>query len=111
MEILHQEPIMEMASNYRTAAFVIMAIGLVSFAIFMFSDSMSFGTPIGGIGVIISIIAIAVVVVKAPVVETGRYKYTALIDEDAPFVEIYEKYEVIDMNGKVWTLEDREVEE
>jgi membrane protein implicated in regulation of membrane protease activity len=111
MEILHQEPIMEMASNYSTAAFVVMAIGLVSFAIFMFSDALSFGTPIGGIGVIISIIVLAVIVVKAPVVETGRYKYTALIDEDTPFVEIYEKYEVIDMNGKVWTLEDREVEE
>ena len=111
MEILHQEPIMEMASNYKTAAIVIIIAGLVSFGIFLISDAWSIGVPIGGIGTIVSLIALAVVIAKAPMVDTGRYQYTALIDEDTPFVEIYEKYEVIDTNGKVWTLQDREVEE
>ena len=111
MEILYQEPIMEMARNYSIAVAVIIVVGFVSFAVFILSDAMSFGTPIGGIGTIISLIAFAVVMIKAPMVETGRYQYTVLIDEDAPFVEIYEKYEDIDTNGKVWTLQDREVEE
>lgn len=108
MEILHQEPIMEMAKNYSTAVVVIIVVGFVSFAVFLLSDAMSLGTPIGGIGTIISLIALAVVMIKAPMVETGRYQYTALIDEVTPFVEIYEKYEVIDTNGKIWTLQDKE---
>lgn len=35
-------------------------------------------------------------------------KYKVLIDDNYPFVEFYEKYEVIDKNGIIWTIKDKE---
>ena len=39
---------------------------------------------------------------------TGRYKYEATIDEDVPFTEVYEKYDVVKQKGDIWVLKDKE---
>lgn len=41
---------------------------------------------------------------------TGRYKYECLIDEKTSFIEIYDKYRVLDRRGDIWVLEDKENE-
>jgi hypothetical protein len=31
-------------------------------------------------------------------------------NDDVPFVEVYEKYEVLEQRGNVWTIRDKEIE-
>lgn len=42
-------------------------------------------------------------------VPTGRYRYEVTIDDSVSFLDLQEKYDVIEQNGKIWTLEDKEV--
>lgn len=39
---------------------------------------------------------------------TGRYEYEVTIDESVDFIDIYEKYDVIEQRGEIWVLEDKE---
>lgn len=41
-------------------------------------------------------------------VPTGRYRYECTIDDDASFVDIAEKYVVVEQRGEIWVLEDKE---
>lgn len=40
-------------------------------------------------------------------VPTGRYRYECTIDDDASFVDIAEKYVVVEQRGDLWILEDK----
>ena len=40
-------------------------------------------------------------------IPTGRYRYECTIDDDASFIDIYEKYIVVERRGDLWVLEDR----
>ena len=42
-------------------------------------------------------------------IPTGRYRYEVTIDDSVSFLDLQEKYDVIEQNGKIWTLEDKEV--
>lgn len=44
-------------------------------------------------------------------IPTGRYTYEVEITDDTDITYIYENYEVISNNGRVWTIEDKESEE
>lgn len=65
-------------------------------------------TIIGAVLVLISIIGIVILVNKYPERPTGRYKYEAVIDENVDIQDVYEKYKVIEKDGKKWILEDKE---
>ena len=39
---------------------------------------------------------------------SGRYRYECLIDDTVPYIEIYDKYDVIEQRGSIWVLEDKE---
>ena len=41
-------------------------------------------------------------------VKTGRYEYQAIISDDYPAHSLYEKYDVIRQDGKIWILQDKE---
>lgn len=43
-------------------------------------------------------------------VPTGEYRYQVTIDEDTNFVEFYEKYDLIEQEGKIYTIELKEGE-
>lgn len=40
-------------------------------------------------------------------IPTGRYRYECTIDDDASFVDIAEKYVVVEQHGDLWILEDK----
>jgi hypothetical protein len=40
---------------------------------------------------------------------TGRYEYQVIIGENVSFTDIYSNYEVVDQNGLIWTIRDKEV--
>jgi hypothetical protein len=39
---------------------------------------------------------------------TGRYKYQATISDNVSFNEVYDKYYIKDLKGKIYTIEDKE---
>lgn len=41
---------------------------------------------------------------------TGRYEYQCTFDETVSITEIYEKYEAVKVQDKLWTLRDKEIE-
>lgn len=42
------------------------------------------------------------------VVPTGKYQYEVLIDDEASFIEITEKYIVIEQRGEIFVVEEKE---
>ena len=42
-----------------------------------------------------------------PQTETGRYRYEATIDDSVSFLDLQERYNVIEQNGRIWVLEDK----
>lgn len=42
---------------------------------------------------------------------TGKYRYEVTIDRTVSFIDMYEKYEIIEQRGNIWVLEDKEMEE
>lgn len=39
---------------------------------------------------------------------TGKYEYQVTIDESVSMTEFYERYEVIDVEGKIYTIREKE---
>lgn len=42
--------------------------------------------------------------------KSGRYQYEVILDEDYKFIELYNKYNVIERRGEIWVLEDKEID-
>ena len=39
---------------------------------------------------------------------TGKYEYQVTIDESVSMTEFYEKYEIVEVNGKIFTIIEKE---
>jgi hypothetical protein len=92
--------------------FLVFVIGLIM--IFVSLTVTIIGIHVeNGIYVVIGSIAITVSMIIPINIQqpTGRYKYECIIDESVDFVNIYEKYKVIEQRGDIWVLEDKESEE
>ena len=61
--------------------------------------------------IIVSIVSTVSIAIINPQTETGRYRYEATIDDDVSFLDLQERYNVIEQNGRIWTLEDKENKE
>ena len=48
---------------------------------------------------------------KTTTIPSDRYQYEAIMDENVSIQEVYEKYNVIEQDGKKWILEDKECAE
>ena len=59
--------------------------------------------------IVLSIVALFQACSKQGTEHTGRYRYEVTIDDSVSFVDLQKKYDVIEQNGKIWTLEDKEV--
>jgi hypothetical protein len=109
MEILSQTPIMEMDPSYKSLALKLLVatiIGFVATLICVAGDGNISVMFTSGF-TILSAIALFFVFHLSPKVPTDRNEYVVKLD-DASFVEIYEKYEVIERKGDVWILQDKE---
>lgn len=109
MEILYQEPIMALTSACQVLAILLLIVGAVSFIICLASVDKRVWKPAGIITIIVLFIT-GGLFIWGPKVETGRHKYMVQFDEDSSFVEVYEKYEVLEQRGNVWTIQDKEIE-
>ena len=65
-----------------------------------------------GTGIVLGTFVISFVISTIiPQEPTDRYEYQVTIDDTVSFTELYEKYEVVDQNGKIWTIRDKDGKE
>lgn len=60
---------------------------------------------------IISVLAACFVVIFLFTEPTGEYKYKVTIDDTVSLNEFYEKYEIINQEGKIYTIKFKNIEE
>ena len=112
IDILNKTAIME----YTYAQHIFFAVLLIAWCISAiliiigFICDSKWLTIIAGILFLITCIAICAADLKKSK-NTGRYKYEATIDENVPFIEVYEKYDVVKQKGDIWVLKDKEIKE
>ena len=44
------------------------------------------------------------------IIPTGKYEYQVTIDDSVSMNEFYEKYEIVEVNGKIYTIKIKEVD-
>lgn len=109
MEILNQSPVMEMDPSYKSFAIKLLVVIIIGFFATMICVARG-----GDISVIVTggitalcLIALIAVIGFSPKVPTDRNEYIVKINGDASFVEIYDKYEVVERKGDVWIIQDK----
>ena len=108
IEILNKTPITEMTKS-GFIVFIISALVLVvafNFLFFFIEDCNGVGQLTCFLICLISVISIIVGLNIRK--QMGRYEYKVTIDKDVPIQDVYENYNVIEKDGKIWTLEDKE---
>ena len=108
VEILNKTPITEMTNGGFIVLIISAIVLLVAINFFFFSidDFNSVGQLIWFLICLISVISIIVSLnIRKP---TGRYEYKVTIDNDVPIQEVYENYKIVEKDGKIWILEDKE---
>ena len=112
IEILAQTEIMESVSwtNIVYISGIIMVI--IGFILLIIGSVIEYDVGIVSGGVLL-VLGVIVAIISIPLSETykeptGRYEYQVTIDDTVSFTELYEKYKVIDQNGKIWTIRDKE---
>ena len=111
MEILSQSQIFDIATNPPGwLIFLVMAIpilGVIIVALFQDDGFYAFiGLMVGAF--CLMILGLLYVPKKTP---TGRYEYKVILDESYPATELYENYEVIGQDGKIWIIQDKKTED
>lgn len=106
--VLSQNEIM----NIPTWACIITIIGFITFASFIivFSVNQKIIETIFGISSICCFILFIVGICCMCFVETktGEYTYKVIISDEVNFVEFNNKYEIIDQEGFIYTIKEKE---
>lgn len=54
------------------------------------------------------LIAVFIALAEKPTVPTGKYEYQVTIDDSVSMNKFYEKYEIVEVNGKIYTIREKE---
>lgn len=105
VEILSQE-IIPITSNtgcsFLVGVFVCFIIGVVLAILFSDGSLVLLMLAIG--------FCVGAVMYPASDVKTGEYiKYKVTISDDVPLNEFYERYEIINQEGRIYTIKEKEV--
>ena len=102
-----------MASPLRGLIFLVVGCLLLIIGIVLLANGFNYNCgPMFVFGLFacdISACLIISALVNTNKIPTGRYRYEVTIDDSVSFLDLQEKYDVIEQNGKIWTLEDKEV--
>lgn len=114
IEVLNQIEIMG-----RSPKLVVIALTFgILFCIFAISAIVSAivkkDTACGIFGTFMFITFLCFIVTKSAsnkeIIPTSKYKYQVTIDDSVSMTEFYEKYEIIDIEGKIYTIKIKEVD-
>ena len=110
MEILSQTEIFEEVGGWPQAVVTILFIFIFFGLSFFFGVVCKLDTLGVVVGLFVSFLALFLTMgIWAPVdTPTGRYEYKVILDETYPATQLYEKYEVIGQDGKIWIIQDKE---
>lgn len=105
IEILNQTEIKE-APEWLLLMFLISGIMMIVFLLI----SMSTGDDITFVFMIISFITFVISLILLNFMDfpTGKYEYQVTIDDSVSMNEFQEKYEIIDVEGKIYTIREKE---
>ena len=107
IEILTKEPILELSKTLSIICMILFAVFIISL-ICMFIFILEGYRKHIIIFAIISLVSFSsTIIIQSYTKPTGRYKYKVTIDKSVSMIEVYEKYNVIEQDGKIWTIEDK----
>ena len=107
IEILTKEPILELSKTLSIICMILFAVFIISL-ICMFIFILEGYRKHIIIFAIISLVSLSsTLIIQSYAKPTGRYKYKVTIDKSVSMIEVYEKYNVIKQDGKIWTIEDK----
>lgn len=102
------EVVVETISNDMLAGWIWVGVIIICTLIGYLADEFSgavLGFCLGGLCGIF-VFAFVVVLTEIPIAYTNEYKVT--ISEEVPLNEFMERYEIIDQEGKIYTVRERE---
>lgn len=114
IEILNKVEIMESPEWIAIVSLICLIgilVGVVIFCINIFTDFLDDKWWINALLIILNYIGILLMagLDKDLLIEpTGEYKYQVTIDDKVSMNEFLEKYEIIEINGKIYTIRDKE---
>lgn len=109
INILNKEMIMEISNYGATIIYFCMTVIVISLLLYFFTSATErFETAnVCFWTLVLSGFVLIITLIWNPQTETGRYRYEVTIDNSVSFVDLFEKYDVIKQNGRIWTLEDK----
>lgn len=111
IKVLSQSPIFDYdyAYGYIAIGAIVGAIA-VGLLIGAFTQDLNFAILGSLFGVFMGGI-VGTLITDANVVktDTGRYQYKVLIEDGVEMKEFYERYNVIEQDGEIWIIEDKEI--
>jgi hypothetical protein len=110
MEILSQTEIIEQVGGWPQAVVVAMFIIIFVAASCFFAFTLDLDTLgiICGLVVAFLVLFLTMGLWEPKDTHTGRYEYKVILDETYPATQLYEEYEVVDQEGKIWIIQDKE---
>lgn len=106
VEVLNREPIKDLNMHYAIPCW---SIALIIFVILIFLlFAFDYAEELFLVLVMIEFIVVMLLTCTYCKQETGRYRYEVTINDDVSFKDIYENYEIVDQEGKIYTLIDKE---
>ena len=107
IEILSQEPIMESSDLGRTIFLIGAGICLVIGILIEALNDNGIGFIIAGFGAFLCL-WIGIIIDDSNKMPTGKYEYKVIIDDNVSMAEFYEQYEVIDQDGKIFIVREKD---
>lgn len=87
---------------------IVIAAGLT--VVLAIKENEAIILPIGALVTIIVGLITGVMFEIAVAVPTDRYEYKVLIDDSVSMTEFHERYDLISVNGQIYTIRDKEVD-
>ena len=110
MEILSQTEIIEQVGGWPQAVVMVMFIVIFATTSCFFAFTLDLDTFGIICGLVVAFIVLFLTMgIWAPKdTPTGRYEYKVILDETYPATQLYEEYEVIGQEGKIWIIQEKE---
>lgn len=114
INILNQIEIMESPIWIAIVGLVFVGLWLISFILVIIDSFKDFTNTDGRIFLYIMIISFVGILVCRGLDDqiltepTGVYEYQVTIDDSVSMTEFLEKYEIIEINGKIYTIREKE---
>lgn len=107
IEILTKEPIVELSKTLSIICMILFAVFIISLICMFVFIGEGYCKHVAIFAIISLVFLSSTLIIQSYTKPTGRYKYKVIIDKSVSMIEVYEKYNVIEQDGKIWTIEDK----